>query len=264
MMLYVGGFYLLIVLATYLFQRRLLYLPDRGRPSSAQLEQLGLRFWPADTNEYRALISVDNPPDSIRSTVIVFHGNAGAAWHRHYYIDALGKRGLNVLLAEFPGYGGRDGAMSETAFVKDAGMILKRAYREFGDPLYLWGESMGCGVVAALAADPLVPIEGLILLTPWDTLGDLAQRHYPFLPARYLLKDRYNNLENLKDFDKPVAVLVAEYDQVIPNPHSLRLYKSLNAPKRLWTFEGAGHNTWPVAPDALWWDEVVAFLTAAQ
>jgi pimeloyl-ACP methyl ester carboxylesterase len=49
-------------------------------------------------------------------------------------------------------------------------------------------------------------------------------------------------------------------DEIIPNAHTRRLYESLPEPKRLWEFEGAGHNSWPSDPSEAWWSEVMSFL----
>lgn len=98
------------------------------------------------------------------------------------------------------------------------------------------------------------------MLTPWDSLPNLAQRLYAYLPARWLVRDQYDNVANLAGFDGPVAVLMAGRDEVIPNRHTQRLYDSLPGRKRLWVFENAGHNTWPTSPDAQWWAEVMEYV----
>jgi hypothetical protein len=102
------------------------------------------------------------------------------------------------------------------------------------------------------------------LITPWDSLPDLAQSLYWYLPARYLTRDRYDSVANLNTFDRPVAVAIAEADEVVPNKHSLRLYESISAPKRLWRFRGAGHNSWPTNPGDRWWHEAVEFVTTGK
>jgi pimeloyl-ACP methyl ester carboxylesterase len=196
--------------------------------------------------------------------VIVFHGNAGAAWQRSYYVDALQPLGYRVILAEYPGYGGRAGRPSEAALVADAQATLRRAYAEFGAPIYLWGESLGSGVAAAVAAAPVAPVEGLVLLTPWDNLPDLAQSLYPFLPVRFLLRDRYDSVRALAAFTQPVAVVIAERDEIIPPARAERLYASLAAPKQRWILPDAGHNTWPTNPAHPWWRAVMKFLTAEK
>jgi alpha-beta hydrolase superfamily lysophospholipase len=224
---------------------------------------MGLRFWPDDPNAYRGFVGAQ-PPQKIRATLIAFHGNAGSAWHRDYFIHALEPLGFRVVLAEYPGYGGRQGEINEAAFVRDAGVTIELARAEFGDPVFLLGESMGCGVAAAAAASPDMAIAGLILVTPWDSLPDLAQSLYWYLPARLLTRDRYDSVHNLRAFDKPVAMAIAKADEVIPNKHSLRLYESLQTAKRLWQFDGAGHNSWPTRPEASWWREVMDFVAPVQ
>ena len=168
--------------------------------------------------------------------------------------------GYRVVLAEYPGYGGRPGETNETAFVQDAIATVKAARSVFGAPIYLLGESMGCGVAAAAATGPDIDASGLILITPWDSLPDLAQTLYWYLPARMLTIDRFDSVRNLQSFDRPVAVVIAQNDTTVPNKHSLRLFRSLTAPKRLWEFPGAGHNSWPTDAEAPWWRETMSFV----
>lgn len=107
------------------------------------------------------------------------------------------------------------------------------------------------------------------MLTPWDSLPDLAQRLYWYLPTRWLVRDRYDNVQNLRAYEaqaapgsRPrVAVLMATEDEIIPNAHTMRLYDSLQGEKRLWRFEGASHNSWPLSPDAPWWTEVMEWIS---
>jgi uncharacterized protein len=149
----------------------------------------------------------------------------------------------------------------ETGFIQDALATVREARSAFGAPIYLLGESMGCGVAAAAAARPESDASGLILITPWDSLPDLAQTHYWYLPARILTIDQFNSVRNLRSFDRPVAVAIAKNDTIVPNKHSLRLYHSITAPKRLWEFPGAGHNSWPTDASAPWWQEAMRFVT---
>jgi uncharacterized protein len=263
-LLYLLAGYLLLVAITALAQKRMLYFPDPTPPSAANLRPAygpALAVWPAEAPPHRGYVSAE-PVDATptRGTVVVFHGNAGNARHRGYYLMALESRGYRVVLAEYPGYGGRDGALGEASFVTDGRETARRALAEFGGPLWLWGESLGAGVATAVAADRALPVAGVVLITPWDNLPDLAQALYWYLPARWLLRDRYDNRANLSQYPGPVAVLIAERDEIIPPHHSQRLYEALNEPKRRWVFPGAGHNTWPVNPLAPWWDEVVDWL----
>ena len=253
--------YAAVVLLAYIFQNRLLYLPSRG--GLDQIKEMarvsGLKLWPQANESYRGFIPAD-APSTARGTVIVFHGNAGSAQDREYYIPPLERQGFRVILAEYPGYGARSGKPGEKALAEDGREIVRIAKREFDGPIYLWGESLGSGVAAAIAADPDVEIDGIVLLTPWDTLPKTAQSHYWFLPALWLVRDRFDSIRNLKQFTGPVAVLMADKDEVIPNRRTQSLYRNILSQKRLWTFENAGHNSWPFDPGLPWWGEVLEFV----
>ena len=136
------------------------------------------------------------------------------------------------------------------------------AWQKYGGPVFLWGESLGSGVAAAVAADPPVPVEGLILMTPWDSLTDMARKQFPFLPVKWIMRDRYDSVKNLENFQKPVALVMAENDEIVPAERSQRLYQSLSAPKRKWIIQRAGHNDWLMAVDANWWRDIMAFIHA--
>jgi uncharacterized protein len=259
--LYIAIGYGLLVLLVFLMQRRMIYAPESGRPGEDTVQVMGLRFWPAADGNFRGFVNRVDPSVPSRGTVVVFHGNAGSAWQRDYFIRALQPLGYQVVLAEYPGYGGRPGESNETAFIQDALATVREARSAFGAPIYLLGESMGCGVAAAAAARPESDASGLILITPWDSLPDLAQTHYWYLPARILTIDQFNSVRNLRSFDRPVAVAIAKNDTIVPNKHSLRLYHSITAPKRLWEFPGAGHNSWPTDASAPWWQEAMRFVT---
>ncbi len=263
MILFTG--YIIIVAISALAQNRMLYFPDTAPPSPGNLRPAygpALAVWPiAEVSSHRGYVSAEPAADlPSRGTVVVFHGNAGSARDRHYYITALESRGYRALLAEYPGYGGRDGKLGEAPFVADGRETARLALAEFGGPLWVWGESLGAGVAAGVAADETLPVEGVVLITPWHNLPDLAQALYWFLPARHLIRDKYDNQENLKKYPGPVAVLIAENDEIIPPEHGRRLYEALPEPRRQWIFSSAGHNNWPIEPSAPWWGEVSDWL----
>jgi pimeloyl-ACP methyl ester carboxylesterase len=253
--------YGVVMLLVYLFQYRLLYFPDAisVEEVTRHARGLGLQPWPGEAENYRGLVTV-NAARAAAGTVLVFHGNAGSALDRKYYPDALERLGYRVILVEYPGYGGRRGKLGEASFAADARDLVKLAWTEFGAPIYVWGESLGCGVATAAAADPALEVAGVILLTPWDTLGNTAQAHYWWLPARWLTRDRYDNIRNLEAYAGPVVVIMADQDEVIPNRLTKKLFEALRTSKRLWAFPGAGHNSWPTAPERAWWAEVMGFV----
>ena len=258
------GYGVMVGLA-YLMQQRMTYFPERqSLPDlKSQAATAGLKLWPSDDADYLGLTGTDDLTGS-KGTVVVFHGNAGAAVHRFYYTRALERLGYRVVVAEYPGYGARPGRPGEKAFVAAARALVQAVYAQFGDPIFLWGESLGSGVATAVAAQSPVPIEGVILLTPWNSLPQLAQKLYWYLPARWLVRERYDNIANLSGYQGPVAVVMAGNDEIVPPILSEALYEELSNPKEKWVFAGAGHNTWPAGPQEAWWREVMAFVAREQ
>lgn len=245
-------------------QDRLLYFPDRvplAELSRYAPPAMRVAPWPS-AEEFRALL-VEPEEGSVRGTVVVFHGNAGHAGHRLFYAEALNPLGWRVLLAEYPGYGPRDGALGEVSLVEDAARTVALAQEKFGATVLL-GESLGAGVAAAASARLRHrEITALLLVTPWDTLAEVATHHYPWLPVRWLLRDRYDSVAHLRDFPGPVTVVIAERDSVVPPERGRALYAHLPG-GRLLTIDGADHNDWLDRVDAQWWRALVDGVTRSR
>ncbi|SAK77732.1 alpha/beta hydrolase [Caballeronia ptereochthonis] len=238
-------------------QHRFIYFPEKA--AIEDVASGGLRAWP--THEaFRGLVA--EPAGSARATVIVFHGNAGHAGHRSLYAAALTRLGLRVILAEYPGYGPRDGTPGEETLVADARQTIALAHRLHGAPLLLIGESLGAGVVAAAGSRERDRTAGLLLITPWDRLEHVAAYHYPWLPVKWLLRDRYDSMAHLASFGRPVLVVVAERDSIVPQRFGEKLYDSLAEPRRLLVVKAAEHNDWMGRVDETWWREAIGFLLA--
>lgn len=241
----------------FMLQDRLLYFPE-----PAPLERLAteeLRAWPS-ADDFRGLVA--EPDGDARATAIVFHGNAGHAGHRAWYAHALTGLGLRVILAEYPGYGPRGGKPGQELFAADAQQTLALAHRLHGAPLLVVGESLGAAVAADVAGRRPELVSGLLLITPWDSLAELASHHYPWLPVRWLLNDRYDSVDALRSYRKPVVVAVAEHDTIVPARFGIALHDALDGldvPTRLVVIPESGHNDWPRRVDAGWWREAVGF-----
>lgn len=253
---------LLLVGGITLLQERLLYFPAQvALPALlAEAQRDALHGWPA-AGEFRGLVR--EPEGPVRATLVLFHGNAGHAGQRAFYAG-LARFGVRVILAEYPGYGPRPGAPGESSLVADAVETIALAQRDFGTPVLLAGESLGAGVAAAAYAHAPESVAALWLITPWDSLANVARHHYPWLPADWMLRDRYDNLIHLADARIPVAVLLAERDTIVPARLGRHLYEQLRAPKRLWQIPGADHNDWPDHIDERWWAEMAGYLLQSR
>ena len=241
-------------------QNEMLYYPGSSIPSQNVLDAEGMQFWPSGgSDSYRGFIATAAIKNT-KATIVVFHGNAGTASDRGYYVQALASLGYRVILAEYPGYGGRKGKPGETALVKDAKDTVRLVSEQYGNPLFLLGESLGCAVAAAAVKDSRVAINGIILITPWDTLLSVAKGHYPWLPVGLFLTDRYDSTQNLKAFQGRIAIIGAEHDEIIPIRHAYALFESVSGSKKMWTIRGARHNDWLYGVSTLWWKEIMDFI----
>jgi len=238
----------------YFWQDRLLFFPQRAMVE--EVASAGLTPWPS-AQDFRGLVA--EPRGAVRGTAIVFHGNAGHVGHRAFYAQALVPLGYRVILAEYPGYGPRAGKPGEANFIRDAGEVVALAHGQYGGPLLLIGESLGAAVAAGAAEQQRERTAGLILITPWDRLGHVASHHYPWLPVRWLLRDRYDTAGRLARFDRPVVVVVAGQDSIVPARFGVALHAALGDPKHLMQIEGAGHNDWPGRVDVDWWRKATDF-----
>ena len=199
-----------------------------------------------------------------RGTIVFFHGNGEPAWQWVWQVAAFTQRDFRVFLYEYPGYGGRPGVPSEKTIVPDARAVVRSLAAAGYGPIYIWGQSLGAGVAAAVCADPSLPIRGLTLVTPWDTLPNVAASYYPFLPVRLVMFDHYDSIANLQNFHRPICVIRGDLDDTIPPPLSVNLFAHLPEPKKMILKAGYGHGDWPSSPDLSWWDDAIDFIAPRQ
>jgi len=241
-------------------QNRFLYFPSAERPSARMLEYENMKLWQATTADYQGLIAASDAP-APNGTIVLFHGNGGTALDRGFYLKPFMELGFRVVLAEYPKYGGRPGKVGEKPFVAAGLETVRLAFEQYKEPLYLVGESLGCGVAAAVAKQTSVPVAGIILITPWDTLASVAKSLFPFLPVKLVLTDKYDSIDNLQAFQKKISVVGAERDKILPIKHAINLYNALpEGRKRMWVIKGAGHNDWPMHADASLFKEMTDFV----
>jgi len=148
--------------------------------------------------------------------------------------------GVGWMLLDYRDYGASDGAPSETAFVADARILYDhaRATSEAHRPIFAFGRRLGSGV--ALAASR--PLDGVVLVTPFDSAVAVAKRYYPYLPLRWMMKRRFESDPFAPQLRIPLLCVIAERDDVIPPVHGERLYDAWEGHKQELLLPGAGHN----------------------
>jgi fermentation-respiration switch protein FrsA (DUF1100 family) len=224
----------------YVFQRSLMYFPDRARTSPAaaglpQAEEVTLT-----SADGERLIAWYVPPQAAKPLVIYFHGNGGALNLRAGRFGWLTADGFGLLGLSYRGYGGSTGKPSETGFLLDASAAYDFATSRYpAGRIVLWGESLGTGVAVALAAERQVG--GLILDAPFTSAADVGAAAYPYVPVRWFMKDSFRSNERIARVKVPLLVLHGERDEVVPIAYGERLCDLANEPKRMVRIPLGGH-----------------------
>ncbi len=243
-LLVIGG--VVMGLAWWL-QRQLIYFPDASPVPPAGEVIEGARDVTLHTDDGLELGAwfVPSAPRSRADrgmAVLVAPGNGGNRAGRADLAEALRRRGLSGLLMDYRGYGGNPGTPSEDGLARDA-VAAAEALDDLGYPperTIYFGESLGSGVVAALQAK--WPPAGMVLRSPFTDLADVGAAHYPFMPVRLLLRDRFPVLDHVVDSDVPLTVVFGDDDSVVPTHLSDRVADRAPALFERVVFEGADHN----------------------
>jgi fermentation-respiration switch protein FrsA (DUF1100 family) len=169
-------------------------------------------------------------------------------------LDQLSRLGANAYLVDYRGYGDNPGKPTEENFAADAQAVWKFVTNWRGvkpSQVVLLGESLGGGVATRLASELSEagnPPGGLILRSTFSSLVDVASHHYPWLPVRMFLLDRYPSTERIAKVTCPVLVVHGNVDTIVPFESGKTLFEAAPAvsagsiPKTFVVLPGAGHN----------------------
>jgi uncharacterized protein len=225
-------------------QRNLIYFPSRSSVPQADKVIDGARDVTLETSDGLRLGAWFLPGGSSRNgmAVLVANGNAGDRSLRAPLARALAAEGFAVLLFDYRGFAGNPGSPSEEGLARDA----RAAYRfliEEGiraERLLYYGESLGAAVVTELATEH--PPAGLVLRSPFTDLAAVGQVHYPYLPVRALLLDRYPVVDHIRRLNVPTTVVYGSRDSIVPPEQSRTVAAEAGEETAVVEVEGAGHN----------------------
>jgi pimeloyl-ACP methyl ester carboxylesterase len=243
--LLIGG---VVVGMLWWLQRQMIYFPDASPVPPAGDVIDGARDVALHTDDGLELgawfVSAAPGPRAAdrRMAVLVAPGNGGNRVGRADLAEELRRRGLAVLLMDYRGYGGNPGSPSEDGLARDA-IAATDALADLGYPparTIYFGESLGTGVVAALQRQR--PPAGIVLRSPFTEFADVGSEHYPWLPVRRMLRDRFPVTDHLADSEVPVTVIYGDQDSIVPTEMSKRVADEAPALAERLVITGAGHN----------------------
>jgi hypothetical protein len=264
MLLLLAAGYGALCLLAWAFQARLVFFPGPApslRPSDLGLQAREHTLTTADGERLNAWFF---PREAARGAVLVCHGNAGSIEHRLDHARAFLEMGWAVLLFDYRGYGASTGTPSEAGTYADAEAAYDLLLRDEGfvpDRIVLYGESLGVAVALELALRRACA--GLIAESGFTSLPDMAAEVYPFLPARWLARIRYDNRAKIARLTAPLLLLHSPEDEIVPVAHAHALFAAAHEPKRLLLTSG-GHNSGGFLQRSEWRAEVALWCSQSH
>lgn len=234
----------------YAKQRELIYLPQ-GTKVDANQTDFGIARNGVMLNGW--LVNIGKP-----RAVIYFGGNAERIEDMR---EAFGRwfPDSSTYLVPYRGYGASEGEPSQEALLSDALAIYDQVQaRQPGAPITVVGRSLGSAVASYVASQR--PVARLALVTPFDSLANVAQAHYPWLPIRWIISDRYPSAEYLAKYAGPLLVIRAGRDDVVPPSSTDGLLASLHRPAQVVELPRADHSS--VTSDPLYGEALATFVSA--
>jgi hypothetical protein len=229
-------------------------------PPPPPLEEVWLDLLTGERACAWALASPDLPPDA--PVVLFFHGNGEnletLRWSGLF--EELGGLGVAVLGADFPGYGRSTGIPSEEGLnaTGDAALAWARE-RHPERPVVIAGWSLGAAVAISTVARHPEEVRGLIALSPWTTLAEVAVGLFPAFAVKAMLRERYDSREAARNVRVPALVVHGERDDLIPVQQGREIASVLAGPTRWVEVHGAAHND--LLAQRQVWEEMATFLS---
>lgn len=226
-------------------EKRLIYYPETAveitpRALGLPFEEVTLDVEPG-VRLHGWFIKAAKEPS--RATILFSHGNAGNIADRLDRVRSFRDLAADFFLYDYRGFGRSTGEPDEEGTYRDGRAAYDYLVKTRGiDPahLILMAESLGCAVSTQLAVERKAA--GLVLEAPFASIPLMASAIYPFLPARFFVRTRYDNLGKIPRLKMPLLLVQGSRDEVIPVAQGKMLFEAAPEPKRFLSIEGAHHN----------------------
>jgi fermentation-respiration switch protein FrsA (DUF1100 family) len=219
----------------YTGQRDMLFV--RGRQARAPDPQYQVRTL-AERDGTRLTVWQAPPARRDAPVIVFFYGNAGTLSDFARIGETFLGQGYGVVLASYRGYSGNSGSPSEAGLMTDARAVLAALATGHG-PVILWGQSLGTGVAARMAAEGRGAL--LILQSPYTSVADVAARRFPVFPVHWLMTDPFDTASLLPKIAVPVLIMSGTVDRTVPFDMGETLAGRFGTRATFVPFAGEGH-----------------------
>ena len=228
----------------YIFQRKIIFNKS-DKPKSPEsyglenTEEITIK-----TQDQISLLAWFFKGELDKPLLVYFHGNSFDIGERAFRIKRYNDAGLSTLIVSWRGFSGNQGNPSETNLYLDAkatiDWILENTKFKIKDMIN-YGESLGTGVAVELNLK--YNFLCTVLEAPFTSIADVANYRYKIYPAKYLVKDKFDNLSKIDKIKSPLLIISGKNDEVVPHFHSkLLLEKAVNKKKSLFIDEAMHNN----------------------
>ena len=233
--------YLILLTLIYINQRKLLYLPSENNYLDDPINFTYNEFFIEVDKSVKIKSWLIKKDLKKYKTILFLHGNAGNLFNRSYKLNRLNELNLNVLIISWRSFSGNPGKPNETNLYGDA----KKAVKWLNDKgvetenIILYGESLGTGVAVEIGQTN--KFNSIILESPYTSMVKAAKIYYPYLPVKFLLKDKYESEKKIKNIKTPILIMHGKKDNIVPFYMGKKLFEIANKPKKFLQIEEDDH-----------------------
>ena len=235
--------YFALCLFVYRYQSSIQYNPIKFKISPHEVGLSEVEIIHVVTKDGLKLEGWYMPAKDGYKTIVFFHGNGQLIGSSTKGVSQLAESGYGVLFAEYRGYAGHAGEVTEEGLYLDAYAFTEWLIRNQNIPednLIFYGESLGVALAVKMAGQYYS--SGVVLLMPFSSALDIAKHHFWFFPMDIILKDRFLVYRMLQSVEEPILMIHGDQDRLIPIVYAERLYNSKSGNSKFVKIFGAHHH----------------------
>lgn len=251
-LVYVLVFYVFLVVFMYLQQDSFLFFPSKARHEFHGYENVSNYTLESRDGTLRGWLVNDR---FTREKIVIYYG--GNAEDIFLNIDEFTDIQAASLFVPYRGYGPNVGKPGERVIFGDALAVFDDVQKRYPSAkVFLIGRSLGSGVAVYVAAKRKVA--GAVLLTPYDSIENVARSAYPLMPVSLLLKHRFNSLAYLRNVSCPLLIIYGGRDRVVKPERTENLMRHIEGEKEVVRIEQGDHSSIDMYPQ--YWDSILRFI----